>query len=104
MNDRILIAWTTLPNKKRAIELAHTLIREKLCACAQIDSNITSIFSWEGEIQQESECRLLMKYTSSTHAKLEKRIQEVHPYKTPQWIYFEGNASNEYAGWIQGNL
>ena len=99
--ETLLIGWTTLDSLQSAKKLAQLIIAEKLAACAQIDSPITSIYSWEGAIKEETEYRLSLKFPSTKSSQLENFITENHPYDTPQWITIQAeNASKSYKKWV----
>lgn len=101
----IFTAITTLKTEQEAKQIAQNLIREKLCACAQISSVITSIYEWEGRLEETTEYRLTLKTHSSTITDLEIRLHELHPYETPQWIVIKSESSSEnYAKWVESTI
>ncbi len=94
---------TTVANRDDALRLAHTLVERRLAACAQI-SQIESIYSWKGAIQQEPELRVLFKTTDERYALVESTIRELHPYDLPAIHAFAfEHVFPAYAEWIVHN-
>lgn len=78
----LMLVFTTVATAMDAQQLADTLVREGLCACAQTTA-IQSTYVWGGVVQQEPEYRLLLKTHESRHDALVARLQEIHPYELP---------------------
>ena len=77
-----LLILTTVGDEPTARRLAHTLVEEGLCACAQIE-RIDSVYRWKGEVVQEPEWRVLFKTGAERYAQVEQRLRELHPYELP---------------------
>lgn len=60
------IILTTISSEAEAAGLAEMLVAEKLAACVQI-MPISSIYTWQGAIQKDSEFLLLIKTTSDLY-------------------------------------
>ena len=83
MTDALLV-FTTLPNSDAAVELAKTVVQERLAACANILPAVRSIYQWEGKLQDENEVLVLMKTRQEHFERLKARIIELHPYEVPE--------------------
>ncbi len=82
MSD-IFILYATFPSKDEALKAATALVENRLAACANVYDNITSVYRWEGKVQQAPEAALVAK---TTRAKLDAAIREVkrlHSYEVP---------------------
>ncbi len=98
----MLIAWTTIPTRSDAENLAFGAINERLAACAQIDGPIVSIYRWEDGIQRDEEFRVTFKLLPEQADSLARWIQSNHPYETPQWIVVKAEkVSEKYLLWAQ---
>lgn len=96
---------TTLPDSDAADRLARILVRERLAACAQIAGPISSIYRWQGTVEQASECYCHLKTTAERLPALRARIRELHPYEVPEIIavpIVDGDAS--YLRWIEESV
>ena len=98
--ESILIGWTTVSNEEDALRLINKLLTAGLIACAQISQPIKSFYVWKGEVKNESEIRITLKFSPTKEAELGKELIKLHPYDTPQWVYTEVNADSEYAKWV----
>lgn len=73
---------TTVASRDDALRLAHAAVERRLAACVQMEA-IESVYRWRGQVQQESELRLLFKTTQEAAPALRRLILELHPYETP---------------------
>lgn len=98
---KFLMVLCTLPDNQSAQKMAETLVGEKLAACCNIVPKVTSVYSWQGKIQQDSEALMFIKTKESLYAKLEQRILELHPYEVPEVIALPvEKGSDAYLNWI----
>ncbi len=76
--------FVTAPNVDVAATLAHRLVEERLCACANLIPSVRSIYRWKGAISDEMEALLVLKTSAPRVAALQARIGELHPYEVPE--------------------
>ncbi|TQV70897.1 divalent-cation tolerance protein CutA [Aliikangiella marina] len=99
------LCLTTVDNKSVAKEIALSLVQQKLVACVNVCSNLTSFYQWEGEIVEDREFLLLMKTSSLKIDELSAKLAEVHPYEVPEFIVLPiESGSQEYLDWISRSL
>ncbi len=99
MKDHI-VAMTTCPPQDSA-RIANTLVEERLCACVNIISGISSVYRWRGEVTTDEETLLVIKTRSELLDVLKKRLSEIHPYEVPELIAVDVVAGLAgYLGWI----
>src|SRR5690606_19325289 len=55
------LVYMTAPSREEAMKIAGTVVQEKLAACANILSHVTSIYEWQGKMQTEEECVVILK-------------------------------------------
>lgn len=84
--DEVLLLITNLPDRDSAQQLANKLVENHAAACVNILSECTSVYRWEGKIENSSEVPLLIKTTRSAYKRAEELIQELHPYELPEII------------------
>jgi periplasmic divalent cation tolerance protein len=77
------LLYATFAGKEEAVTVAHKLLKEKLIACANVMDGGTSVYRWEGEVQEASEVILFAKTTEVQAKKAIARIKELHSYKLP---------------------
>ncbi|MFB5612075.1 MAG: divalent-cation tolerance protein CutA [Nitrosarchaeum sp.] len=74
---------STYPNKKSITKIANDLVQNKIVACVNI-SKISSIYSWQGKIENTSEYLVLFKTTQKNKKILKEKIKSTHPYDVPE--------------------
>ncbi|MDN4502526.1 divalent-cation tolerance protein CutA [Alteromonadaceae bacterium BrNp21-10] len=95
----------TCPDAVIAEAIAKNVVEQKLAACANIIPGVKSLYIWEGEVQQQEECQLLMKTRPSECDKMFKLVLSLHPYDVPEWLVIDINdGSEEYLNWINRSL
>ncbi|OAD54926.1 Protein CutA like protein [Eufriesea mexicana] len=80
------VAYVTVPTQEVAKKLAHGLVKNKLAACVNIISGLTSIYEWKNEINEDSELLLMIKTRTDTVDILTKYVKENHPYEVCEVI------------------
>ncbi|KAL5285048.1 CUTA family protein [Megaselia abdita] len=96
------IAYVTIPDDASAKVLAHKIVTNKLAACVNILPGITSIYTWEGKVNEDSEVLMMIKTRTSRVEDLVKFVKESHPYSVAEVITVPIEAGNPpYLDWIQ---
>lgn len=99
------IVFTTTNTYDSALEISKHLVNEKLAGCCNIADRITSIYSWESEIQIDREYLLIIKTHKDKLEDLETKIRELHSYEIPEIIAFNlSEGSNSYFNWLNNTL
>lgn len=103
--SHLWIAQTTVAHLADAESLAKSAIEQNLAACVQLDPGVTSIFRWEGQLEEDVEIRLNFKTTAARLPALKAFIHEEHPYDTPEWVAWPvGDTSAAYLSWAEGRV
>ena len=96
-----ILIVTSLPDKQRAMALAHRLIEERLAACVNVMADCTSVYHWQGKNETASEVPVLIKTLAQHYARLEQLIMSMHPYELPEIIAVPvTNGLPAYLKWI----
>jgi len=82
MSD-IRLVYVAAANAEEAEKIAITTVTERLAACANILGPITSIYVWQGKLEQGSEVALLLKTQQGVADALISRVRELHSYDCP---------------------
>lgn len=75
---------TTVDDRSRAVDLARAAVSEGAAACVQIVGPITSVYRWEGKVDEAEEFLLLMKVPAERLERLAGFVRDRHPYDTPE--------------------
>jgi periplasmic divalent cation tolerance protein len=82
MTDAVIL-YTTWPDAETAQAFARSAVEAKLAACANLLAPMTSIYPWQGALEQTSETPMLLKTTTAAAGRLRDLILASHPYETP---------------------
>lgn len=100
-----ILIFCTINDIGKAKEISKTLVREKLTACVNILPNVTSIYSWEGEIVQDGEYLMIAKTKKELFKEVKERIIELHPYEVAEVISMDiTDGSAPYLDWIKNSV
>jgi periplasmic divalent cation tolerance protein len=81
-----LVVYVTTETEEQAVDIAKAVVGERLAACANIIRNVRSIYRWEGEVQDDQECLMVVKTTAANFPKLKERVVELHSYECPEVV------------------
>jgi len=88
--------------KRQSKEIAHKIVQEKLAACVNIIPEITSIYTWEGKLEEDNENLLIIKTRADLFEQLKERIKSMHSYEVPEIIFLPIKMGYEqYLDWIK---
>jgi periplasmic divalent cation tolerance protein len=97
----IQLVLTTFPDAEQARRAAHQLVTAQLAACGTVLPAATSIYIWNGALEETSECLLLLKTTAECVNDLQLELLKIHPYEVPEILSFTANFSHApYAEWV----
>ena len=102
MTDYIVV-YVTAPEEE-AVDLAKTLVEERLVACVNLVPGLRSIYWWQGKVEDEPEVLCIMKTRSNLFESLRDRVRELHSYEVEEIIALPILAGNlPYLDWIKEN-
>lgn len=85
-NTASVVVLCTAPDEATAQDLAAKVLAEKLAACATLLPGATSLYYWEGKLEQEYEVQMILKTTVSHQQALLECLKSHHPYQTPELL------------------
>ena len=98
------VTFVTCGSAREAKKIASALVKERLIACANIVSGVTSIFVWKGKVEQDREWLLILKSKASLSKRLVSRVQKLHSYEVPEVISMPITAGNaDYLKWVRSS-
>ena len=102
MHDVVLVLTTFPTDPDEANAFARTLVEERLAACVNVHSPVTSIYRWEGAIEEAVERQLTIKTTTARVEALKARIKELHPYDVPEILVLPiADGGEDYLRWVR---
>ena len=100
--NKFTVILTTTSNKKEAVQIVQSLLEEKLIACGNIIENVDSLYWWQGKIEEDEECLVILKTHQRHFKEIHETIKKLHSYQVPELIAFpiiEGAPS--YLTWLK---
>ncbi len=81
--------------------IADKLVAGQLAACVNIIPQIASTYRWQGKIERDNECLMIIKFPARNYADIEKCIKSNHPYELPEIIAVPiVNGLDAYLSWL----
>ena len=100
-----VVVLCTAPDEATAQDLAAKVLGEKLAACATLLPGATSLYYWEGKLEQEYEVQMLLKTDLAHQQALLDCLKSHHPYQTPELLVLPViHGDNDYLSWLNASL
>ncbi len=101
MSEALVVVLTHLPDRTAALELARELIARRLAACVNVLAECTSVYRWQGKVENATEVPVLIKTRAALYPEVETAISELHPYELPEIIAVPvGCGLADYLDWV----
>ncbi|KAM3960975.1 protein CutA homolog [Aphomia sociella] len=99
--DKYSVAYVTVPSLEVGKTIGHGLVKNKIAACVNIIPQVTSIYEWKNEINEDNELLLMIKTRTSHVDKLTEFVRSNHPYEVCEVISLPiKNGNPPYLKWI----
>jgi len=92
--------YFTTANRDAALQIARTLVEERLVACANVVDGITSVYRWEDRLHEDPETVVFAKTRASLAEDAVERIRQLHDYDCPCVTTWETTAASDYGNWV----
>lgn len=79
----VCLVYITAGDAQEAIRIGEALVDERLAACVNVHSPITSIYRWQDAIQRDQEVVLVAKTREGLVDRLTARVTALHSYDCP---------------------
>ena len=95
------VVLVTTPDVGSARTIARAVVEERLAACGNIVPGLTSIYRWQGTLEEAAETLLILKTSDDRLAALRARVVELHPYDVPEVLALRIDAGHQpYLDWL----
>lgn len=100
-----IVVLCTAPDEACAQQLASLALSEKLAACVTLLPGASSMYYWEGKLEQEYEVQMILKSERSHQEALLHFLKQHHPYQTPELLVLPVHAGDkDYLSWLNASL
>jgi periplasmic divalent cation tolerance protein len=101
----IISIYLTCGSVAEADQIAQTLVREKLIACANRGAPVLSTYIWEGKQESSEEIPLWLKTVPENFEPVRARIRALHSYTTPAIMAFDlPLVDKDYYAWVLASV
>lgn len=101
MAEEFRMIYVTASNRDEALSLARILVEERLAACANVLGPITSIYWWDGKLNEEPEVALIAKTRADLVDAVILRVKQAHSYDCPCVVALPIQSGNPaFLDWI----
>lgn len=95
------IVYMTASDTDEALRIGRALVAEKLAACVNVLGPITSVYEWQGKVEEGGEVAFIAKTTDQRMAALTQRVKDLHSYDCPCVVAVPVAAGNpDFLTWI----
>lgn len=102
--DAVQVVLTTTPDEATAAAIVRAVVEERLAACGNVVPAVRSIYRWQGTVQDDTECLVILKTVETGVARLVARIQELHPYDVAEALALPvQSGAAAYLQWVAAN-
>ncbi len=96
----IYIFWTCR-DAKEAKSIIHSLLDKKWIACASLLPPITSIYRWEGKVEEATEVKVILKTKAAHFEAICALIHKEGSYEVPEIAALKAEKVDPfYASWL----
>ena len=100
-----IVVLVTAGNEEEAEKLARLLLEQQKIACANIVPRVRSLYHWEGKIESDDECLMVMKTVGKALPDIVRIVKEHHSYDVPEVIALPiTGGSEDYLEWLAGEV
>ncbi len=105
MENKLSVFYVTFPSYSSAVDMANSLINNKLAGCCNVIQNVQSIFRWNEKLENTQEFVLIIKTIEEKTNELVKFIETHHSYEVPCILNLnEGKINQSYYEWIKSQV
>lgn len=100
MSDLALV-HATFADAGEAERIGRAMVEARLAACVNLIGPCTSIYRWQGAVEQAQEVRALFKTRPERARDLAQAIADLHSYDLPAIEIWPAAAGNDVIDWIR---
>ena len=101
----VAVVYAIFADVHEAMRIGRTVVEERLAACINITAPCTSIYWWEGTVEQSDECPAILKTTPDRADALIARLAELHSYDVPAIVAWPADHTLPvFAEWVESEV
>ncbi|MAM68058.1 MAG: divalent-cation tolerance protein CutA [Rhodospirillaceae bacterium] len=105
MASSVRLIYITTDGADEARKIGRALVEARLAACANIIDPMTSVYWWDGEVQEGNETVLIAKTTADKVDALNDKVLDLHSYECPCVVSIPiVGGSSTFLRWIENEI
>jgi len=97
-----VLAYVTAGSREEALRIGRALVEERLAACANVLDGMTSVYRWNGAVEEAPEAVLIAKTRADLFDRLTDRVRALHSYDTPCVVEVKlGRGNPAFLDWLE---
>ena len=93
--------YMTAGSKDEAARIGKALVEARLAACVNVIDNMSSIYLWEGNIQEDLEVVMIAKTVESKVPAVVEKVKSLHSYECPCIVSLPATGGHQaFLDWI----
>lgn len=100
--DDIRFLYVTAANVAEATAIGRALVEARLAACANVLPGMTSVYWWQGALEQAEEAVLILKTRAALVEAATAKVKALHSYAVPCVAALRVEGGNtDYLDWLR---
>ncbi|MBW1695956.1 MAG: divalent-cation tolerance protein CutA [Deltaproteobacteria bacterium] len=102
---KINFVYITVGSMQEAEVIGKALVESKLAACVNIIDKMSSIYMWQGKLQQDNEVIVIAKTVEAKIPQIVDRVKSLHSYECPCIVSLPVSGGNQaFLDWIADSV
>lgn len=98
--SRIALVQATFPDATEAGRIGRLVVEERLAACVNVQAPCTSLYRWQGAVEEAQEVVAMFKTRPDLAESLAARLAALHSYDLAAIEWWSADASAAVAEWV----
>ena len=100
--EALCLVYMTAGSMEEAKDIGRILVKQNLVACVNLLENMTSIYKWKEELEEDCEIVMIAKTRKSLMPQLIKTVTKHHSYECPCILELPIQGGNtEFLRWVE---
>jgi periplasmic divalent cation tolerance protein len=96
-----MVVLITTGSLEEARRIADVLVQQRKAACVNIVPQVSSMYRWEGRIQEDEESLMIVKTRAELLPEVVDSVRAAHSYEVPEIIALPVAGGNQdYLDWL----
>ena len=101
--NQTVLLYGTCSDMESGRDIARSLLQARLVACVNLLPGATSLYRWQGAVQEGAEVLFIAKSAKSCWPEASKLFARLHPYDEPALVQLEiADGLAGFLDWIAG--